>query len=67
MLKRLRRWNLLLNLLFAVWAAYFMVSGQLLPSAIEELLRPEQPISVSVEPENLPDQITELPLDADAA
>jgi hypothetical protein len=45
-----------LNALFAVWMLFVILTGQLLPTALTDLLRPDHPIAVVSEPVNAPPQ-----------
>jgi hypothetical protein len=48
--------QLALNTLFATWMLYVMLTGQLLPTALTDLLRPDHPVAVVSEPVNAPPQ-----------
>ena len=48
------RSHLLLDALFAAWMLHMLVTGNLIPAPIEDLINPPEPISVLVEPDGAP-------------
>ena len=60
---RRRVLNLALDALFVAWVAQILITGDLVPSRLAELLNPQSPVAVVIEPGERPLAPVDLPLE----